>query len=97
MALAEGISSGRRSLEEVHGTCVCRRRVATRSGCGVFLPFWGRPIWSVLATWTRETGRRTWRAARGSVMRLIWVLLMSNLMAVLLQTSGGAVGGGDGP
>ncbi len=46
MALAEGISSERRSLEEVHGSVDgAAGGTGMGSGCGGRLPFWGRRTW----------------------------------------------------
>src|SRR5258708_18039287 len=92
MALAEGISSERRSLDEVHGSVV----VPTTHGRGQrlrrFFAFLG-PAYLVSVgymdpgNWATdlEGGARFGYA-------LIWVLLMSNVMAVLLQTLAARLG-----
>ena len=92
MALAEGIASERRSLDEVHGSVV----VPTTHGSGLrlkrFFAFLG-PAYLVSVgymdpgNWATdlEGGARFGYA-------LIWVLLMSNVMAVLLQTLAARLG-----
>jgi manganese transport protein len=92
MALAEGIASERRSLDEVHGSVV----VPTTHGSGLRLKrlfaFLG-PAYLVSVgymdpgNWATdlEGGARFGYA-------LIWVLLMSNVMAVLLQTLAARLG-----
>src|SRR5438874_13608438 len=88
MTLVEGTGRGRRSLEEVHGSVP----VAQRHGLQRLLAFMG-PAYLVSVgymdpgNWATdlEGGARFGYA-------LIWVLLMSNLMAVLLQTLSARLG-----
>src|SRR5438874_5376867 len=88
MTLVEGTGRGRRSLEEVHGTVP----VAQRHGLQRLLAFMG-PAYLVSVgymdpgNWATdlEGGARFGYA-------LIWVLLMSNMMAVLLQTLAARLG-----
>jgi manganese transport protein len=92
MALAEGISSGRRSLEEVHGTVRVPASGGNAQRLRRLLAFLG-PAYLVSVgymdpgNWATdlEGGARFGYA-------LIWVLLMSNLMAVLLQTLSARLG-----
>src|ERR1700756_4974587 len=94
MTLLEGTGQERRSLEEVHGTV--RVPSARRSGLKRMFAFLG-PAYLVSVgymdpgNWATdlEGGARFGYA-------LIWVLLMSNLMAVLLQTLAARLGGGAG-
>ena len=62
------------------------------AGCGDFSRFWARLIWSASATWTLGTGRPICKAGARFGYALIWVLLMSNLMAILLQTLAARLG-----
>ena len=88
MTLVEGTGSGRRSLEEVHGSVAVTQRHALRR----LLAFSG-PAYLVSVgymdpgNWATdlEGGARFGYA-------LIWVLVMSNLMAVLLQTLAARLG-----
>ncbi|MBV8383398.1 MAG: Nramp family divalent metal transporter [Planctomycetaceae bacterium] len=88
MALVEESSTGRRSLEEVHGSV----QVAQRNPLRRLFAFLG-PAYLVSVgymdpgNWATdlEGGARFGYA-------LIWVLLMSNLMAVLLQTLAARLG-----
>ena len=88
MALVEESSTGRRSLEEVHGSVP----VAQRNPLRRLFAFLG-PAYLVSVgymdpgNWATdlEGGARFGYA-------LIWVLLMSNLMAVLLQTLAARLG-----
>ena len=54
-------------------------------GGNSFFPFSARPTWSVWDIWIRGTGPRISPEAASSDTGLLWVLLMSNLMALLLQ------------
>ena len=92
MVMAEGISPDRRSLDEVHGS------VAVPSGRGgsrrwrQFLAFLG-PAYLVSVGYM-DPGNWATDLAGGAMFgyALIWVLLMSNLMAVLLQTLSARLG-----
>ena len=90
--MAEGISSERRSLEEVHGSVAVPTTQGTGQRLKRLLAFLG-PAYLVSVgymdpgNWATdlEGGARFGYA-------LIWVLLMSNLMAVLLQTLAARLG-----
>ena len=56
------------------------------AGCAAFFHSPGRATWFRSVIWIRATGAPTWRAARNMVTRCLWVILASNLMAMLLQT-----------
>ncbi len=92
MAMAEGISPDRRSLDEVHSS------VAVPSGRGgsrqwrQFLAFLG-PAYLVSVGYM-DPGNWATDLAGGALFgyALIWVLLMSNMMAVLLQTLSARLG-----
>ena len=92
MALAEGIASERRSLDEVHGSVAVPTAHGQGSRLRRFFAFLG-PAYLVSVgymdpgNWATdlEGGARFGYA-------LIWVLLMSNLMAVLLQTLAARLG-----
>jgi manganese transport protein len=92
MALAEQISTERRSLEEVHGTVVVPPARGSAQKLRRAFAFLG-PAYLVSVgymdpgNWATdlEGGARFGYA-------LIWVLLMSNLMAVLLQTLAARLG-----
>src|SRR5271168_3254613 len=92
MNLAGGISSGRRSLEEVHGS------IAIPSDRGKFqklrrlFTFLG-PAYLVSIGYM-DPGNWATDLAGGARFgyALIWVLLMSNLMAILLQTLAARLG-----
>src|SRR6516165_7305320 len=92
MPLAEGISSERRSLDEVHGSVAVPTTHGTGQRLKRLLAFLG-PAYLVSVgymdpgNWATdlEGGARFGYA-------LIWVLLMSNLMAVLLQTLAARLG-----
>ena len=92
MAMAEEISPERRSLDEVHGTVAVPSPRGKTRGWRQFLAFLG-PAYLVSVgymdpgNWATdlEGGARFGYA-------LIWVLLMSNLMAVLLQTLSARLG-----
>ena len=92
MALAEGISSERRSLDEVHGSVVVPAAHGSGQRLRNLFAFLG-PAYLVSVgymdpgNWATdlEGGARFGYA-------LIWVLLMSNAMAVLLQTLAARLG-----
>src|SRR5713101_4026900 len=92
MNLAGGISSGRRSLEEVHGSIAIPSDTGSAPKLRRLFAFLG-PAYLVSVgymdpgNWATdlEGGARFGYA-------LIWVLLMSNLMAVLLQTLAARLG-----
>jgi manganese transport protein len=92
MTLVEGTGNERRSLEEVHGTVRVPSAGLGRFGLGRLFAFFG-PAYLVSVgymdpgNWATdlEGGARFGYA-------LIWVLLMSNLMAVLLQTLSARLG-----
>ena len=92
MALAGGISSERRSLEEVHGSVAVPAASGTGQRLRRLFAFLG-PAYLVSVgymdpgNWATdlEGGARFGYA-------LIWVLLMSNLMAMLLQTLAARLG-----
>src|ERR1700733_9046150 len=92
MALAEGIASERRSLDEVHGSVV----VPTTHGSGLRLKrlfaFLG-PAYLVSVGYM-DSGNWATDLEGGARFgyALIWVLLMSNVMAVLLQTLAARLG-----
>lgn len=92
MAMAQGISPERRSLDEVHGTVPVPSPRGKQQGWRQFLAFLG-PAYLVSVgymdpgNWATdlEGGARFGYA-------LLWVLLMSNMMAVLLQTLAARLG-----
>src|ERR1700733_14035496 len=92
MALAEGIASERRSLDEVHGSVV----VPTTHGSGLRLKrlfAFSGPAYMV-AVGYMDPGNWATDLQGGAKFgyALIWVLLMSNLMAILLQTLAARLG-----
>ena len=95
MALAEGISSERRSLDEVHGSVSCRRRRARGSGCRrLFARSSGRLTSSVSVTWTQGTGRPISRAAPIRLRADLGPLDVERHGRAVADLSG-ALGGGD--
>jgi manganese transport protein len=92
MALAEGISSGRRSLEEVHGSVLVPAAGGTAQRVRRLFAFLG-PAYLVSVGYM-DPGNWATDLEGGSRFgyALIWVLLMSNLMAVLLQTLSARLG-----
>ena len=70
------------SLPEVHRSLVVPPRHRSGASCSR-LPV--RDSWSPSATWIRVTGPPTWRAARNLVTRCCASIMISNLMAILLQ------------
>ena len=92
MALAEGISSERRSLDEVHGSVA----VPTTHGTGQRLRRLFAFLGSGLPGQCGLHGPGNWATDLEGGARfgyaLIWVLLMSNIMAVLLQTLAARLG-----
>jgi manganese transport protein len=92
MAMAEGISSDRRSLDEVHGSVAVPSVQGKSRGFRQFLAFLG-PAYLVSVGYM-DPGNWATDLAGGARFgyALIWVLLMSNLMAVLLQTLAARLG-----
>src|SRR5438309_7095269 len=90
MALVEGTGKERRSLEEVHGTV--RVPASARGGLGRLFAFLG-PAYLVSVGYM-DPGNWATDLEGGARFgyTLIWVLLMSNLMAVLLQTLAARLG-----
>jgi len=72
---------GPASLPEVHGT-VKTVGLLRSAAC---LPSPDRRIWSAWVTWTRNWATDLEGGARFGY-QLLWVLVMSNAMAILLQT-----------
>jgi manganese transport protein len=92
MAVAEGKSSGRRSLEEVHGSVHVPAAGGTAQRLRRLFAFLG-PAYLVSVGYM-DPGNWATDLAGGARFgyALIWVLLMSNLMAVLLQTLSARLG-----
>lgn len=92
MALAEGIPGQRRSLEEVHGSVAVPGPGGTARGFRQYLAFLG-PAYLVSVGYM-DPGNWATDLAGGAQFgyALIWVLLMSNLMAILLQTLAARLG-----
>src|SRR3954453_12411782 len=88
MTLVEETGRGRRSLEEVHGTV----GVAQRNPLRQLFAFMG-PAYLVSVGYM-DPGNWATDLEGGARFgySLIWVLLMSNLMAVLLQTLAARLG-----
>src|SRR5262245_3395726 len=92
MNLAGGISSGRRSLEEVHGTIAIPSDRGSARRLRRFFAFLG-PAYLVSIGYM-DPGNWATDLQGGAKFgyALIWVLLMSNLMAILLQTLAARLG-----
>jgi manganese transport protein len=92
MAMAQGISPDRRSLDEVHGSVAVPSAPGKARGWRQFLAFLG-PAYLVSVGYM-DPGNWATDLAGGALFgyALIWVLLMSNLMAVLLQTLSARLG-----
>src|SRR5215469_1269614 len=92
MAMAEGISSDRRSLDEVHGSVAVPSVPGKSRGLRQLLAFLG-PAYLVSVGYM-DPGNWATDLAGGARFgyALVWVLLMSNLMAVLLQTLAARLG-----
>jgi manganese transport protein len=92
MAVAERGASGRRSLEEVHGSVAVPTAPGAAQGLRRFFAFLG-PAYLVSVGYM-DPGNWATDLAGGAQFgyALIWVLLMSNLMAVLLQTLAARLG-----
>jgi manganese transport protein len=92
MNLAGGISSGRRSLEEVHGTIAIPTDRGSARRLRRFFAFLG-PAYLVSIGYM-DPGNWATDLQGGARFgyALIWVLLMSNLMAILLQTLAARLG-----
>ena len=93
MGTVEEISPERqRSLDEVHGSVAVPSSGGTRQGLRQFLAFLG-PAYLVSVGYM-DPGNWATDLAGGAQFgyALIWVLLMSNLMAVLLQTLAARLG-----
>jgi manganese transport protein len=92
MAMAEEISPDRRSLDEVHGSVEVPTAGGKVQGWRQFLAFLG-PAYLVSVGYM-DPGNWATDLAGGARFgyALIWVLLMSNLMAVLLQTLSARLG-----
>src|SRR5712672_3889276 len=88
MTLVEGTGRGRRSLEEVHGTIPVAQRHPLRR----LFAFLG-PAYLVSVGYM-DPGNWATDLAGGSRFgySLLWVLLMSNLMAILLQNLAARLG-----
>ena len=92
MALAGGISGGRRSLEEVHGSIAIPSAPGSDRALRRFVAFLG-PAYLVSVGYM-DPGNWATDLQGGARFgyALIWVLLMSNLMAILLQTLAARLG-----
>ncbi len=92
MGAVEEIAPERRSLDEVHGSVAVPSSGGTRQGLRQFLAFLG-PAYLVSVGYM-DPGNWATDLAGGAQFgyALIWVLLMSNLMAVLLQTLAARLG-----
>jgi manganese transport protein len=92
MTMAEGISSDRRSLDEVHGSVAVPSTQGKTRGWRQLLAFLG-PAYLVSVGYM-DPGNWATDLEGGALFgyALIWVLLMSNLMAVLLQTLAARLG-----
>ena len=92
MAMAEGIPPDRRSLDEVHGSVAVPSPEGRRRGFRQFLAFLG-PAYLVSVGYM-DPGNWATDLAGGAKFgyALIWVLLMSNMMAILLQTLSARLG-----
>src|SRR4249920_3544140 len=92
MPLAEGISSERRSLDEVHGSVVVPTTYGTGQRLKRLFAFLG-PAYLVSVGYM-DPGNWATDLEGGAKFgyALLWVLAMSNLMAVLLQTLSARLG-----
>jgi manganese transport protein len=92
MNLAGGISSGRRSLEEVHGSITIPSGRGSAPRLRRFFAFLG-PAYLVSIGYM-DPGNWATDLQGGARFgyALIWVLLMSNMMAILLQTLAARLG-----
>ena len=92
MALAEGISEQRRSLDEVHGSVAVPAPSGKAPRLRQFLAFLG-PAYLVSVGYM-DPGNWATDLAAGAQFgyRLIWVILLCNLMAILLQTLSARLG-----
>ena len=92
MMMAEEIAPERRSLEEVHGSVAVPSANGKKPGFRQFLAFLG-PAYLVSVGYM-DPGNWATDLAGGAEFgyALIWVLLMSNLMAILLQTLAARLG-----
>jgi manganese transport protein len=92
MVLGEGISAGRRSLEEVHGSVPVPEARGAGQRLRRLFAFLG-PAYLVSVGYM-DPGNWATDLAGGAQFgyALIWVLLMSNVMAVLLQTLAARLG-----
>ncbi len=92
MTIAEGVSPDRRSLDEVHGSVAVPTVRGGGRGWRQFLAFLG-PAYLVSVGYM-DPGNWATDLEGGALFgyALIWVLLMSNLMAVLLQTLSARLG-----
>ncbi len=92
MMMAEEIAPERRSLEEVHGSVAVPSSQGKKQGFRQFLAFLG-PAYLVSVGYM-DPGNWATDLAGGAQFgyALIWVLLMSNLMAILLQTLAARLG-----
>jgi manganese transport protein len=92
MNLAGGISSDRRSLEEVHGSIAIPSEPGAGRRLRRFFAFLG-PAYLVSIGYM-DPGNWATDLQGGAKFgyALIWVLLMSNLMAILLQTLAARLG-----
>ena len=96
MGLAGGIGAERRSLEEVHGSIAIPSDRGSGRRLRRFFAFLG-PAYLVSVGYM-DPGNWATDLQGGARFgyALIWVLLMSNLMAILLQTLAAQAGGRDG-
>jgi len=92
MVFGEGISTGRRSLEEVHGSVPVPDARGARHKLRRLFAFLG-PAYLVSVGYM-DPGNWATDLAGGAEFgyALIWVLLMSNVMAILLQTLAARLG-----
>ncbi len=92
MVLGEGISTGRRSLEEVHGSVPVPEARGAGQRLRRLFAFLG-PAYLVSVGYM-DPGNWATDLAGGAQFgyALIWVLLMSNVMAILLQTLAARLG-----
>ena len=64
----------------------------SKGGLRRLLPSWGRPSSPASPTSTRAISQPTSREGRSSAYTLLWVIVASNLMAMLIQTLAAKLG-----